>query len=306
MRRLTLLLAVWIAAALAAAPSATRPWIGVSLIERAETAPRPVRFHVVQIDLSAPGVRLEVSGPAGARETVRQTTVEFLRTRGAQLAVNAHFFLPFPSDDREAWVIGLAASNGRVYSGFELPEQRFALVPYAPALNIDPRNRARIVHHDPRGRDGRRVRERVRLWNAVSGSAQIVTEGRVTIPRYAGPDAPDGVLVAGAGYSAERSWYEVPNARTIVGLSRDGRRLTIFVVDRAGGSEGLKVGEAAAILADEYGVWNALNLDGGGSTSLAWENPATGAAEFLNQPAGGPAGRAVATSLAVFARRAPG
>ena len=62
--------------------------------------------------------------------------------------------------------------------------------------------------------------------------------------------------------------------------------------------------EVAAALVRNYGVWNALNLDGGGSTSMAWEDPSTGAAALLNTPSSPDAGgRAVATSLAVCARR---
>lgn len=294
---------VWLAVAPSADTRATQPYVGITLIERTEAAPRPVRMHIAQIDLSAPGLRFMVSAPAGPREAVRQTTLEFLRQQKAQLAINAHFFLPFPSTDTDSWVIGLAASEGRVYSAFEIAQQSFAIVANAPALNIDSRNRARIVRRDQRKADGLQVRERVRLWNAVSGSAQIVTEGTVTIPRYVDAPRQRALLTPGTGFSAERSWYDVANARTVVGLSRNNRTLTLFTVDRNGGSEGMRVGEVAALLVKEYGVWNALNLDGGGSTSMAWQDPATGETALLNTSSDNPAGRAVATSLAVFARR---
>jgi len=74
-------------------------------------------------------------------------------------------------------------------------------------------------------------------------------------------------------------------------------------VDARGGSEGMPLAEIAQLLVREYGVWDAINLDGGGSTSMAWEDPKTGQAELLNTSSDNPAGRAVATSLAVFARR---
>ena len=62
-------------------------------------------MRVAQIDLRTPGLRFKVSPPGGSRETVRQQTVDYLRQEGAQLAINGHFFLPFPSttptlDDR--------------------------------------------------------------------------------------------------------------------------------------------------------------------------------------------------------------
>src|SRR6185436_7639179 len=178
--------------------------------------------------------RFKVSPPGGSRETIRQRTVDYLRQERAQLAINAHFFLPFPSDDTDAFVIGLAASEGRVFSAFESPEQSFAIVSDAPALNIDARNRARIVHRNPKKPDGLRVRERVRLWNVVAGSAQIVTDGRPTVPVYRDSEHPRGLLTAGGpgtGFSNARSWYSLTTARTAIGLSRDNRTLTLFTVD---------------------------------------------------------------------------
>jgi hypothetical protein len=280
---------------------------GVRYIEHVETAPRPLRLHVAQIDLRAPGLRLKVSPPGGGREAVREPTLEFVRREGAQLGVNAHFFLPFPSDDADAWLIGLAASEGTVYSAFETPEQSFALVPDAPALRIDRRNRARIVHRAPGDATGRRVRERGALWNVVSGSAQIVTEGAVSVPAYRSANRPDGVLIPGlAGrFDEGRSWYDVANARTAVGLSRDRRRLTWVVVERSAASDGLAVGDLAGRMTRDYGVWNAINLDGGGSSTMTWRDPATGEYGLLNTSSDNPAGRRVASSLAVFARSRP-
>jgi exopolysaccharide biosynthesis protein len=261
----------------------SQPFVGITYVDRTETRPRPLHIRIVQIDLRAPGIRLKVSPPAGPREVRRQTTLDFLRQEHAQVAVNAHFFLPFPSDEPEAWVIGLAASEGRVYSAFEYPEQNFAIVDNAPALNVDRRNRAAIVHRDPRQADGRHVRETRHLWNAVSGSAQIVTNGVRSTPAL--------------------DWYSAVAARTAIGLSKDGRTLTLFTVDAKGDSEGMRVTEVADLLLKDYGVWNALNLDGGGSTSLAMEDPATHDGRSMNVTAGTAGERAVGSSLAVFARR---
>lgn len=288
-------------APLAAGAQTTRPYAGVTLTDRSLTTPRPARLIVAQVDLKTPGVRVTVSAPGGARETVRETTLAFLTRTGAQLAVNAHFFLPFPSGDADAWVIGLAASEGRVYSAFEHPEQDYALVPDAPALNVDPANRARIVHRRP-GPDGTRVRERVRLWNAVAGSAQVLTSGRVTIPAYrdSRPRAPLSPGPDGR-YATGRSWYDLITSRTVAGLSRNRRMLTLAVVQGRTGVEGLTLAELAELLRRDFGVWDAINLDGGGSTAMAWRNPATGVAALVNVPTDGPEGRPVATSLAVFA-----
>lgn len=283
----------------------SRPYVGVTLIARVLTAPRLAHLHVAQVDLRAPGVRISVTAAAGTREVVRERTVDALTRTGAQLAVNGHFFLPFPSDDAEAWIVGLAAAEGRVYSDFETPEQTYAILADAPALNIDRRNRARIVHRRA-GPDGRRVRERVELWNAVAGSAQILTGGQVTIPAYRDDAHPQGLLTPGPDgrYANTRSWYDVVTSRTVAGLSKNRRILTLAAVEGRGGAEGLTVGELATLLARDYDVWDAINLDGGGSTTMAWVDPATHLPALLNTSSDSPSGRRVGSSLLVFARPA--
>ena len=287
----------------------SQPYVGITYIDRTETSPRAVHMHVVQVDLRAPGLRFKLSPPAGRREVVRQTTLEYLTQEGAQVAINAHFFLPFPSSDREAWLVGVAASEGRVYSAFEAPDQSFALVRDAAGLNIDRENQATVVHRDRAVADGVHVGEPVTLWTTVSGSAQIVTDGVNTVPVYRDARHLFGALEPGGpgSFSNEKSWYDVATARTAIGLSRDGRTLTLFTVDVRGGSEGMQVGEVADLLIAEYGVWNALNLDGGGSTSMAMEDPATHVRAMSNVSSDRdhPAGRSIGSSLAVFARPIP-
>jgi hypothetical protein len=283
------------------------PYAGVRYSEHVETDGRRLRLHVAQIDLGTPGLRFLLSPAAGGREAIRETTLDFVRRHGAQFGVNGHFFLPFPSDDTESWVIGLAASEGHVYSAFETPEQSFAIVADAPALAIDRRNRARIVHRDRRDASGRRVRERGAWWTALSGSAQIVTDGAVTVPQYRTPTHPRGQLLPGLNgrYAAGSSWYDVANARTVIGLSRDRRHLTVAVVERSPVSDGLAVGEVARRLVRDFAVWDALNLDGGGSSTMVWQHPGSGEYALLNTSSDSPQGRRVATSLAVFAPPRP-
>ena len=140
---------------------AAQPFVGVTYFDKSITDPRPLHMHVAQIDLRAPGIRFKVSPPGGDREVLRQSTLDFLKQEHAQIAINGHFFLPFPSEDKTAWVIGLAASEGRVFSAFEIPEQSYALVAFAPAINIDRDNHASIVTYDPANADQKHVREKV-------------------------------------------------------------------------------------------------------------------------------------------------
>ena len=284
-----------------------QPYLGLTVTARDETTPRQVRLNIARVDLTAAGVRVALTPPAGPLEVVRQTTAEHVRAAGAALGVNAHFFLPFPSAQLEADLIGLAVSEGRVVSRFERPVQAYALLADAPAINIDRNNHASVVHRDPGDPAGRKVREPVVLWTAVAGSAQIVTDGAVTIPAYRDGSHADGLLTPGGPgqYDNARSWYEAINARTALGISRDGRMLTIVTVDARGGSLGMTVREVAAFLVREFDVWQALNLDGGGSSSLVLADPETGVPRVLTVSADGPAGRAIGSSLLVFAHRSP-
>jgi exopolysaccharide biosynthesis protein len=290
-----LLGALLCAATLPAAEIVQHPFRGITYIERSESAPREVRMHIVLIDLTAPGLSFHLTPPGGPMETIRRTTLEYLKQEHAQVAINAHYFLPWPSYQPEADLVGFAASNGTIYSAFEIPEQSYALAPYVPAINIDPENHATLVHRDPAFADNRHVLENVGIWNAVAGSAQIVTDGVKTIPQYGA----GGVLKAGGpngGFSAGKSWYAQTNARSAIGLTKDAKTLVLFTVDVRGGSAGMQVGEVADILIRDYNVYQALNLDGGGSTTLALDG------QIANVSSDNPEGRRVGSNLAVFAQ----
>ena len=292
---------------LGAAELSEHPFPGITSISRTETAPRQVSIHVVEIELGTPGIAFKLTPPSGALETIRQTTLDFLNQEHAQVAVNAHYFLPFPSKTPDANLVGFAASNGTIYSTFETPAQSYAIVADTPAINIDASNHASVVHRDTRFPDGKHVREKATIWNAVAGSAQIVTDGVKTIPTYRDAQNLAGLLTPGGPrtYSNTNSWYDAIQARTAIGLSRDGSVVFLFTVDRAGGSLGMKVGEVADLLTRDYSVYNALNLDGGGSTTLAMEDPAKHIGRMVNVSSDNPKGRAVGSNLAVFASRSP-
>lgn len=266
------------ALAVPAADTIERPFLGITHITRE-------RMHIVQIDLRAPGIRFNLTPHSGRLETVRQTTLEFLEQERAQVAINTHFFLPFPSEQAEADLVGFAASEGVVYSRFEKPSQSYALVRKAPALSIDRKNRGRITRHG------------WRTWTAISGSAQIVTKGVKTIPGYRDATHPRGQLTPGGPgkFSNAKSWYDVRTSRTVIGLTRDRKTLVLFTGDR------IAVGEVADLLIRDYAVWDALNLDGGGSTTLAMEDPSTHARRIVSTLTGDRKGRRVGSSLAIFA-----
>jgi len=288
-------LALVLAAALAAPGPAladvavTHPFVGVTHIQRTQVSPRLLSMHIIQIDLKAPGIRFLVTPPGGPMDTVKETTRQFLTREGAQIAVNAHYFEPWPPpnpDTGAADLVGLAASEGKVCSPFDAsPPKPYAIRPNAPALNIDAANRATIVHRNMSDPAGRTVAEPVTLYNAVAGNEQILTGGENT---------------AGAG-----SWHNTLNPHTVIGLA-PASVLVIFTVDgrRPGVSGGMTAREVADLLRSDYGVTDAINLDGGGSTTLCMADPVP---RVVNVPCGinNAAGteRAVGSNLAVFATR---
>lgn len=312
----------------------TRPYPGITLVRRTDqllSPARQVKMNLVFVDLDAPEVRFKMTpqgenlppdlyGTAGwptpypEFEVVRRRTLDFLEEAHAQVAINSHFFAPFPvpagsNQGDYAYLIGFAASRGNVYSGFESPFQNYAIVSNSPAINIDPDNNASVVHRDPAFADGKHVLEDVALFNALSGSAQIITDGTRTVPQYADATHPDALLTPNATYSNANSWYELVNARTAIGLTEDARTLVLFTVDvrpssGANRSGGMRVSEVAAAL-QEYGVWNALALDGGGSTSMAMQDPADNVRKQLNVSSDSALGRAQASNLAVYSDGIP-
>ncbi len=95
--------------------------------------------------------------------------------------------------------------------------------------------------------------------------------------------------------------------RSAVGISRDGRYLILMAIDgrQPGYSESASTAEAAEWIR-KLGAYNALNLDGGGSTALVIEGP-YGVPVELNRPSGPPPGteRRVANHLGVYAQKLP-
>ena len=114
---------------------------------------------------------------------------------------------------------------------------------------------------------------------AVSGAQRLVTNGVAT---------------------AEEN---ITAARTAVGISKDGSKLYVASIDgRLGDAHGMTITELTALML-ELGAWNAVNLDGGGSTTLVGRLPGSAGVEVINRPSDGNE-RLVANAL-VFKTSAP-
>lgn len=91
-----------------------------------------------------------------------------------------------------------------------------------------------------------------------------------------------------------------PEPRTAVGFSADGRKMIMLTVDgRQADSHGVTLTELGRLMA-ELGAHDALNLDGGGSSTLVAREPGAAAVQVENAPSDG-SERPVPNGLAVYA-----
>jgi hypothetical protein len=252
----------------------THPFRGVTLHQRTETSPRTMKVNVLEIDLRAPGIRFSVTPPNGhlPGETTLQTTRDFLIAQHAQLAINASFYKIIAKryGDSEGYI----ASEGKIYSG---PSTRPS---GSPSLNISRDHVATILDH-PRGGPEPWAGE---LFNAVSGNERIIRQGKNI--------ATDARL----------------HPRMAAGVADDGHRLVIVEIDgrQPRISEGATTIDIANILL-QYGGTDAINLDGGGSATVAIADPSP---RLLNTPVGvrdiPGSQRKNACNVAIFAERERG
>ncbi|SEG97270.1 Calcineurin-like phosphoesterase [Nonomuraea solani] len=93
--------------------------------------------------------------------------------------------------------------------------------------------------------------------------------------------------------------------RTAVGFSADGRKMYLLTVDgRQVDSRGVTLNELAAMMAD-LGAANALNLDGGGSSTMLAREPGAAEVQVENSPSDG-GERHVPNGLALYAPEGSG
>ena len=267
------------------------PFLGVRNIHQTETSPRRLNINVIEIDLTTPGLRFRVTPggphprPNGSNgipmETVRTTPRQFANDIGAQIAINGSFYSS-QSIGGVLWAnnLGLTASNGEKYSPWELPSS----ANFDDALNITRLNEAAIVRMAAAIPTGFETNPPVSVYNAITGSHRIVTNGVNVAP----PPGSDNLTLV--------------HPRTAVGVTADNKLLLMTVDGRQSGfSEGVNLVELANLMLS-HGAHNAINLDGGGSTQMVMNYYGDAAQALLvNSPS--EAERLVGASLAVFVPR---
>ncbi len=258
------------AVCLAAQVVELEPFQGVRHFHGTTTAPRLLDYHIVEIDMTVQGIGSFVTPSNGAAsgETNAQTTKSFLTQYGAQIAINGSFFSSAAGGGLN--ISGLSASQGDVYSTFEAGR--------VDALNITQSNIASIIRGSGTGTNHTPA---TTIYNAINGSEKIVSAG-----------------VNSAGSSALSTEL---HPRTAAGVTASGK-LLLFVVDgrNNGHSLGMSLSEVANLLI-QYGAYNAINLDGGGSSTMVFRDPTP---RLVNVPVGSGSPdteRAVGNNLGIFA-----
>lgn len=232
---------------------------GIAYHREYRSTPRPAIVHIVTVDLTAPGIGIFVTPgapTADLTETNARTVSEFLKEFKLQLAVNGNFFYPcieeapwdyYPRTGDRVNNVGHAISQGKVYSQ---PDGEF------PALCFDAKNRATIIENGscPQG-----------TVYGIAGDVVLVKNGK---PLAQNPQEIN---------------EDKPYPRTVAAIDKTGEKLWLILADGKQRlySEGLKLSEITEI-SQQLGADTVLNLDGGGSVTLAVASPS--GATVLNAP----------------------
>jgi hypothetical protein len=223
--------------------------------------PRPLRVHVVRADLRASRIALDAAIAAdpdgqGPAEAQLADPLELARRPGTLVAINANAFATThrpPTNESPRWVKGLPVDIRGVARAGPGP----ASAPQAGCANF---------------------------WVDRAGQPHV---GEAAPP-------PDAAMAVSGFSQLVRSGLELPQTnaavhpRSAIGCDRSGETLWLVLADgrQAGISEGMAQGELAALMKD-LGCWDALNLDGGGSSVLLVDADQGGGLRTMNHPSDG-------------------
>ncbi len=245
----------------------------VRYIREIYESPRKMIVHVLVIDTFADGINFLVTPPdhtSDAAPLCARTTTEFLEKYGMDIAINGDGYFIIDSANAP----GLSCPDGRDLldpNSYAASEGKV----YSQRLNRD----RPILYLNRKGRSSFNTLSG-NVFNAISGDRMLVEKGQIPA------NLDDTVL----------------EPRTAIGVSSNGRWMLWIVVDgrQPGYSEGCTLTELADMLIKYGGAYNAINLDGGGSSAIVLKK--SGVADVLNSPIeGGIAGkeRMIANHLGV-------
>ncbi len=228
-------------------------------------SPGPVAGVVARIDLSDPRVQVKVAladdrDPDGDGPCLGQldTTSDAARRHGFALAINAGFFAEPPKQAYPGKELNYVMGSCARPVGWHFVEGKANSKPstkYARAVLVVHKG-GKITFHDEL------AEMPADAAYAVGGSAVVLREDK---------------NVADVNSKAR-------HPRTAVGLSADQRTLLLVTVDgRQAHSQGVTLVELGDLM-KSLGAVDAINLDGGGSSTMVVKDPATGVIGVANQP----------------------
>lgn len=225
---------------------------GVTYLRKDLASPRPIVVHVLAIDLQAQKLEFLVTPSANNTDVLcTRTTSKFLEEFKLHAAINGGYFSYLDASFIPSKICPNGGDPVRI-SDYAASRGKI----YSPKKTAQP-----VIHI---GRKNQVIfnPKQPAVFNAISGDRLVVVEGKVMKNLAA----------------------QVPNPRTAVGLSKNGRWLTLMVVDgrQAGYSEGVTFPELAELLIS-YGVYTGANMDGGGSSAMVIRG-FDGKARVLNSP----------------------
>lgn len=238
------------------------------------TNPRPIVAQIIKVDLNDHNLDFAVT----PRTLLGTTTTTFLNNFHADVAINGQGFT-MPNFD----VSGFAAAEGNIYSTDPVG---------GLTLFISQTNQAQFLTSQPQT-----------VWDAMSGPNDIVINGNVNSKMLSCMQYQmqyNSCPIAISPYDCDGSYCTV-RARTTVGINLYRNEMIIITVDEipTGTSEGAYLGEMGQMMY-RCGATNAVNMDGGGSTTLtaAADNTVIPGQVLLNRPSGG-SERRVANHLGI-------
>ncbi len=221
---------------------------GIAYASVEKDAPDPLEVYIVQVDLKTEGIEFFVTPSNGDEpaDTNSRATSTFLKEFDLQLAINASPFSPVVNE--EGHPMNIVGLSISRGDMYSGPHPDFA------ALLISKENDITMVtpSYDPS-----------EAWNAVGGFGMLVVDGE-----NVGAD-------------------DVRHPRTAVGVCADNRFMYMVIIDgrRPNRSVGATLHETAEWML-KVGSYQAINLDGGGSTTLVIEGSG-GDPQVLNTPVHG-------------------
>ncbi|HEX2231964.1 MAG TPA: phosphodiester glycosidase family protein [Thermoleophilaceae bacterium] len=237
-----------------------------------------------------PGLVPACGGRGGDRPTELPNATATCTDRSELVMFTRSYGAPTPAGGFEATLRGGAVTSRRPGGGSRVPRDGYVLAGSGDAARFLREEAIAGARPDLRLtlRAGARTIDPAGYEAIVSGGPRLLRNGMVRVGSLAEGFAPPG------GSSFFSAFVIARNPRTLAGVRADGR-LLLATIDgrRRGWSAGVSLIEAARVMR-ALGARDALNLDGGGSTTM------TVGRRVVNRPSDRAGERAVSDGLFVL------